>query len=43
MTSFSEDMVQRGMRPGSKTLSLTVTTAGASSDAACTSPPRSGS
>ena len=29
MTSFSEDMVQRGMRPGSKTLSLTVTTAGA--------------
>ena len=29
MTSFSEDMVQRGMRPGSKTLSLAVTTAGA--------------
>jgi len=29
MTSFSEDMVRRGMRPGSKTLSLTVTTAGA--------------
>ena len=29
MTSFSEDMVQRGMRPGSKTLSLTATTAGA--------------
>src|SRR5918993_5104355 len=29
MTSFSEDMAQRGMRPGSKTLSLTVTTAGA--------------
>src|SRR5687768_14993302 len=29
MTSFSEDMLRRGMRPGSKTLSLTVTTAGA--------------
>ena len=29
MTSFSEDMIQRGMRPASKTLSLTVTTAGA--------------
>ena len=29
MTSFSEDMHQRGMRPGSKTLSLAVTTAGA--------------
>src|SRR3954469_18512501 len=29
MTSFSEDMLRRGMRPGSRTLSLTVTTAGA--------------
>ena len=29
MTSFSEDMRRRGMRPGSKTLSLTTTTAGA--------------
>jgi GntR family transcriptional regulator len=29
MTSFSEDMARRGMRPGSQTLSLTVTTAGA--------------
>jgi len=29
MTSFSEDMVRRGMRPGSRTLSLTTTTAGA--------------
>jgi GntR family transcriptional regulator len=29
MTSFSEDMRRRGMRPGSRTLSLTTTTAGA--------------
>jgi GntR family transcriptional regulator len=29
MTSFSEDMERRGMRPGSKTLSLETTTAGA--------------
>ncbi|HET8608058.1 MAG TPA: GntR family transcriptional regulator [Gaiellaceae bacterium] len=29
MTSFSEDMARRGMRPGSKTLSLTTTSAGA--------------
>ena len=29
MTSFSEDMVRRGMRPGSRTLSLTTTSAGA--------------
>jgi GntR family transcriptional regulator len=29
MTSFSEDMRQRGMRPGSKTLSMTTTMAGA--------------
>ena len=29
MTSFSEDMRRRGMRPGSKTLSLETTTAGA--------------
>jgi GntR family transcriptional regulator len=29
MTSFSEDMRRRGMRPGSKTLSLDTTTAGA--------------
>jgi len=29
MTSFSEDMRRRGMRPASKTLSLTTTTAGA--------------
>ena len=29
MTSFSEDMRQRGMRPGSRTLSLEVTLAGA--------------
>src|SRR5919112_3558375 len=29
MTSFSEDMVRRGMRPGSKTLSLETTLAGA--------------
>jgi GntR family transcriptional regulator len=30
MTSFSEDMQQRGMRPASRTLSLTTTMAGAS-------------
>src|SRR6266849_6991376 len=29
MTSFSEEMRRRGMRPGSRTLSLTTTTAGA--------------
>src|SRR5437588_9587793 len=29
MTSFSEDMRRRGMRPGSRTLSLTTTSAGA--------------
>src|SRR5919107_3912945 len=29
MTSFSEDMLRRGMRPGSRTISLTTTTAGA--------------
>ncbi|HVV59203.1 MAG TPA: GntR family transcriptional regulator [Gaiellaceae bacterium] len=29
MTSFSEDMRRRGMRPASRTISLTVTTAGA--------------
>jgi GntR family transcriptional regulator len=29
MTSFSEDMRRRGMRPGSRTISLTTTTAGA--------------
>ena len=29
MTSFSEDMARRGMRPGSRTLSLTTTSAGA--------------
>src|ERR671931_755097 len=29
VTSFSEDMRRRGMRPGSRTLSLTTTTAGA--------------
>jgi GntR family transcriptional regulator len=29
MTSFSEDMRRRGMRPASRTLSLTITTAGA--------------
>src|SRR4029078_2522482 len=29
MTSLSDDMVRRGMRPGSKPLSLAVTTAGA--------------
>ena len=29
MTSFSEDMRRRGMRPNSRTLSMTVTTAGA--------------
>ena len=29
MTSFSEDMARRGMRPASRTLSLTTTTAGA--------------
>ena len=29
MTSFSEEMRRRGMRPGSRTLSLTATTAGA--------------
>jgi GntR family transcriptional regulator len=29
MTSFTEDMRRRGMRPGSRTLSLTTTTAGA--------------
>src|SRR4051794_3262056 len=29
MTSFSEDMRRRGMRPGSKTLDLAVTSAGA--------------
>ena len=29
MTSFSEEMRRRGMRPGAKTLSLTTTTAGA--------------
>src|SRR5437773_10716803 len=29
MTSFSEDMRRRGMRPGSRTLSLTMTLAGA--------------
>src|SRR3989442_13411586 len=29
MTSFTEDMRRRGMRPGSRTLSLTITTAGA--------------
>lgn len=29
MTSFSEDMRRRGMRPGSRTLSLTTTLAGA--------------
>lgn len=29
MTSFSEDMERRGMRPGSRTISLTTTSAGA--------------